>query len=158
MTGEGDPDGDAGPIGESSEGEDRTEEEHIALPRRTNHPYDAPTPPELIEVVARYLRDDLLGRVEGHDRWTLRVAANALMIASREITSSPIHLPRHDERLTSLGFDSDRTLSEAIRSGGLDERWDEVVEVVFANVCDGLSVANPTYAITDEEPPPNSTE
>ena len=131
-------------------------DDHLRLPERTNHPYDAPGPADLIDVVARYLRHDLLDRVQGHDRWTLRVAANALTIAAREIESTERHGLRYQQRLDDLGFDSDRTLSEAIRSGAVDSRWDEVVEAVFANVCDSLSVANPGYARDPEHRPGTS--
>ena len=44
----------------------------------------------------------------------------------------------------------DAALSAAIRSGRMDDRWDEVVAAVSASVRDKLDVAHPGY--TDPEP------
>ena len=116
------------------------------LPERTNAPYDAPDAGALIEAVRRYLHDDLMPRSDGADRWVLRVAANALAIAGREVELGPEHRASHEARLRSLGVDSDRELSEAIRAGTFDDRWDEVASVVRAGVAASLAVANPGYA------------
>jgi hypothetical protein len=118
-----------------------------ALPHRTNPPYDAPDAATLIDAVRSYLHDDLMPRSSGADRWLLRVAANALTIAAREITLGPEHHAAHGERLASLGVSSDRELSEAIRAGAFDDRWAEVAVAVRASVADSLSVANPDYAV-----------
>lgn len=121
-------------------------EDDLALPPRQNHPFDAPGAAELASIVASYLRDDLMTRTEGADQWTLRVAANALTIASREIEQGERYRAKHRERLQDLGFESDRALSEAIRSGSMDARWNEVADAVRATVRDSLAVANPNYA------------
>ncbi len=116
-----------------------------ALPDRTNAPYDAPDAATLIDAVRAYLHDDLMPRSSGADRWVLRVAANALAIASREVTYGQGHQAAHAERLAALGVADDHALSEAIRGGAFDDRWDEVAAAVRASVADSLSVANPTY-------------
>ena len=120
--------------------------EDEALPARTNEPYDAPDAAALISVVRAYLGEDLLDRTEGHDRWLLRIAANALAIAEREIRLGPQHRRNHAERLASLGMSSDRQLAGAIRAGDLDHQIDEVAAVVKASVADSLDVANPDYS------------
>ena len=115
------------------------------LPGRLNEPYDAPDAATLIGAVRSYLHDDLLHRAEGPDRWLLRIAANALAVAEREVRLGPEHRLRHSERLASLGVASERGLAEAIRSGHLDHRLSEVLEVVRGTVLDSLKVANPDY-------------
>ncbi len=117
-----------------------------ALPDRRNHPYDEPDAVALIAAVRHYLHDDLLPRTEGPDRWVLRVAANALAIAEREVTLGPEHRGAHAERLARLGVGSDRELAEAIRAGAFDDRWDEVASAVRASVADSLAVADPDHA------------
>ena len=51
----------------------------------------------------------------------------------------------HARRLASLGVSSEAELAAAIRSGGLDDRMDEVRAVVQATVADKLAVSNPGY-------------
>ncbi len=117
----------------------------MALPPRQNHPYDDPDATALITAVRDYL-DGLMQRSEGADRWLLRISANALGIASREVQLGPTHRSSHLARLAALGVSTDRELAELIRSGELDQRWDEVCGAVRATVNDSLSVANPEYA------------
>jgi len=117
----------------------------LALPERRNHPYDEPDALALIEAVREYL-DTLMQRSSGSDRWLLRISANALGIASREIELGPDHRSAHTARLAELGVATDRELAELIRSGELDHRWDEVRDAIAASVEDSLAVANPSYA------------
>ena len=95
--------------------------------------------------VAAYLRDDLMPRTDGPDRWHLRIAANALSVAAREVTDGPASVAEHHERLAALGFGNDRELSEAIRAGAVDGRFEAVLDAVAAGVADSLAIANPTY-------------
>jgi hypothetical protein len=46
-----------------------------------------------------------------------------------------------------LGMKDDAELAAAIRNGDLDDRFNEVVELVRASVLDKLAVANPSYAL-----------
>ncbi|MGH9112262.1 MAG: DUF6285 domain-containing protein, partial [Acidimicrobiales bacterium] len=52
----------------------------------------------------------------------------------------------HAERLAALGLSSEAELAAAIRSGRLDDRWDDVAAAVRATVADKLAVASPDYA------------
>ena len=115
------------------------------LPPRTNEPYDDPTGPQLIEAVRRYLADDLMPRSSGADRWTLRIAANALAIAGREAELGERHIAAHRERLQVLGAGDDRSLSALLRGGQLDDRMSEALELIAATVADKLAVSNPAY-------------
>lgn len=112
---------------------------------RENWPHDVPDARELVEAVRDYLQDDLGPRVEGRDRFILRVAANALSIAAREIAALPADAAAHADRLAALGVDTEQTLCRAIASGELDGRREEVAEALWATTLDKLAVANPAY-------------
>ena len=112
---------------------------------RANQPHDRPGPSELIDAVRAHLADDLGPRSEGRDRFLLRVAANALAIAGRELSSGPADAAAHAERLAGLGVTSEAELAEAVRGGGFDDRWGELIEVLWATTLDKLAVANPRY-------------
>ncbi len=112
---------------------------------RTNWPHDVPDARELVEAVRDYLADDLGPRAEGRDRFLLRVAANALSIAVRELEAQPTDAAAHRERLAALGVDSEQALSDAIRDGRFDERRRELVEALWQTTLAKLAVANPRY-------------
>lgn len=116
------------------------------------NPHDRPDARALVEAVRDYLADDLGPRAEGRDRFLLRVAANALSIAAREIASFPAHAAAHDERLASLGVESDEALSLAIRDGRFDDRRAALAEALWATTLDELAVANPAYRDETLEP------
>ena len=80
-----------------------------------------------------------------------RVAANMLAIVERELALGPGHEQAHPARLARLGVTDDAELAAAIRSGALDNRIDEVRELVWASVKDKLAVANPTYLARTEQ-------
>ena len=108
-------------------------------------PHDRPTPAELVEAVREFLEGTVMEATEGPVRFHVRVAVNALSIVERELELGPGHEVAHRARLAELGFASDSELAAAIRSGAVDDRWDEVVDAVRASVIDKLAVANPTY-------------
>lgn len=109
-------------------------------------PHDVPDARELVEAVRDYLADDLLARADGRDRWLVRIAANALSIAERELRLGPEHATAHAARLAALGYLDDAAFAAAIRRGALDDRWSEVEAALWNTVADKLAVANPTYA------------
>ena len=108
-------------------------------------PHDRPTAQELSEAV----RSTWRGRGREHRR------SGAISLSGRG--QRPRHHraragagardggPAHRARLDRLRFESDEELAAAIRSGALDERFDEVKRVVWQTVLDKLAVANPTY-------------
>ncbi len=75
-----------------------------------------------------------------------RVAANVLAIVERELLEGPGQELAHGARLAELGFADDEQLAAAIRDGGLDTRWDEVVAAVRASVDDKIAVDNPRWS------------
>ncbi|MGH2684716.1 MAG: DUF6285 domain-containing protein, partial [Actinomycetota bacterium] len=63
-----------------------------------------------------------------------------------ELTMGPAQREAAGAALAGLGFDDEAGLAAAIRSGALDDRWDEVKATVWGLVRDRLAVANPKYA------------
>lgn len=113
------------------------------LPR--DWPHDLPDAQELVETVRGYLADDLGPRTEGRDRWLLRIAANALTIAAREMISGARDRAAHTTRLAALGVESESELAEAIRNGAFDDHRTELAEALWATTLAKLAVANPSY-------------
>jgi aminoglycoside phosphotransferase (APT) family kinase protein len=110
--------------------------------------HDRPTVDELLAATAGFLSEDVVGGADGADprlRFHARVAANALAIARRELRVGPAQAAAHAARLAALGCADDRALVASIRSGALDERWDDVIDTVRALMVAKLTVANPRY-------------
>lgn len=121
-------------------------------PERTNWPHDVPSAAELVAAVRDYLADDLGPRSEGRDRFLLRVAANALSIAEREIAALPEDAVAHAEMLASFVVRSETELSAAIRAGDVDDRRAELADALWATTLRKLAVANPSYRDESLEP------
>ena len=112
-------------------------------------PHDRPTAAELVDAVRELLADEVMDAVDGRLRFQVRVAANALAMVGRELELGAAQAAAHAERLAALGVSDDQKLVDAIRSGAMDARWDEVVASVRAAVVDKLAVSNPTYTTAD---------
>jgi aminoglycoside phosphotransferase (APT) family kinase protein len=113
-------------------------------------PHDRPTMAELVEAVREFLETEVMESAESGLRFHARIAANALAIVERELATGADHAAAHAARLAGLGVADDRELAAAIRSGRMDDRWDEVVDAVADSVQDKLAVAHPGYV--DPEP------
>jgi hypothetical protein len=108
-------------------------------------PHDAPTAAQLVEAVREFLEADVLGATEGRVQFHTRVAMNVLGTVQRELEAGAAPAEAHAARLTALGVDDDAALAAAIRSGALDDRYDEVKAAVWATVRDKVRIANPRY-------------
>jgi len=108
-------------------------------------PHDLPGASELLDAVREFLESEVLPTTEGRLRFHARVAANVVAMVRREMILGPAQGAAHAERLAQLGVADDAALAQAIRSGELAERADEVRAVVRAAVADKLRVANPAY-------------
>lgn len=111
----------------------------------TDAVHDVPTAAELVDAAREFLERDVMPATEGRVQFHTRVAVNVLNMVQRELTLGADQAAGHAERLATLGVSSERELSDAIASGALDDRLDEVVAVVRATVHDKLTVANPKY-------------
>jgi hypothetical protein len=108
-------------------------------------PHDRPDAPTLVEAVREFLADEIEPELDGRLRYHLKVAINVLAIVERELRLGPEHAARHTQRLERLGFQTDAELADAIRSGALDDRLDEVREALTEMVGDKLVVARPDH-------------
>jgi Domain of unknown function (DUF6285) len=108
-------------------------------------PHDRPTAAQLVEAVRELLEGDVVAATSGRVQFHVRVAINVLGMVERELALGPELATAHADRLRALGVESDAELAAAIRSGALDDRWDEVAGAVRATVADKLAVANPRY-------------
>src|SRR5262245_44505427 len=89
---------------------------------------DRPTPAELLDAVAAFLRDDVMRATTGSLAFHARVAANALDIARREITlAADAQRREHATLVGLLGADPSHDLAqlnqllcERIASGAMD--------------------------------------
>ena len=104
-----------------------------------------PTAAELVEAVREFLERDVMAQTQGALQFHARVAVNALAAVERELRDGPAMAGAHAARLAAFGFTSERELADAIRSGDLDDRYDEVAAAVRATVTDKLTIANPKY-------------
>ena len=111
----------------------------------TTEMHGRPTAEELVVAVREFLEKDVMAATSGAVQFHTRVAINALSAVERELRDGPVMEDEHVARLGALGFGSEGQLAEAIRSGELDERYDEIVAAVRATVRDKLLVANPKY-------------
>ncbi|MGB0112013.1 MAG: DUF6285 domain-containing protein [Ilumatobacteraceae bacterium] len=108
-------------------------------------PHDAPTAVELLSAVREWIENDVMAATDGRLKFHARVAANMLGMVEREIELGADQEIAHLARLDALGASSDADLAARIRARDLDDRADEVRELLTASVIDKLTVANPKY-------------
>jgi len=113
--------------------------------------HDLPSMGQLVEAVREWMERDVLTSTSGRVQFHTRVAINALAMVERELKLGSTQQSRHRQRLASLGFSSDESLSAAIRRGDLDANIEQVVESVRADVIDKLAVANPGYFLAEHQ-------
>ena len=88
-----------------------------------------PMPAELLEGVVDFLRDTVVDRVQGHECFLARVAANSLRIAQRELL--------HGQ---NLGLEEQARLSSLLDTAG---SLDELRTELSRRLRDGLSLQTP---------------
>ena len=127
---------------------------------------DAPSPEQLLQAVARYLRDEAgpaLARAgEGALAYQAKVAANMLDIAGRQIDKAPAEQAAEQARLQDLlgGAGSlealNQRLAERIASGELAPRQPGLAEHLWLSTLAKLAVDQPGYdtyrRLTDAAP------
>jgi hypothetical protein len=116
---------------------------------------DRPTASELVAAVREFLERDVMTATEGRVQFHTRVAVNVLNVVERELNLGPdLERVEWTRAAGLLGHDGDvdaleRELAMAIRSGGLDQRLDDVRAHVRATVREKLLIANPGYLPDD---------
>ena len=110
-----------------------------------NGPHDLPSVAQLVEAVREFLEADVMAATDGRVQFHTRVAVNALRMVERELDLGAAQAEAHAADLARLGVADEADLAVAIREGRLDDRGDEVVEVLRRTVRAKLEVANPRY-------------
>jgi hypothetical protein len=113
---------------------------------------DQPSATELLEAVAKFIREHALPQLDQHAAFHARVAANALDIVRREIEfGHASNLEEHKRLLALLKRDGsledlNRELSNRIASGEIDLSNPALSKHLWATVLDKLKMDQPGYA------------
>jgi hypothetical protein len=113
---------------------------------------DEPTPTELVQVVADFLRNDIAPLISGHQAFKLRVGINALDLVVRQLTQAApaegAELVRLRELLGQDGelLELNRALAGQIASGGVGLETPGLSEHLWQTTLDKLAVDQPNYA------------
>lgn len=104
----------------------------------------------LLATVRGFL-DELASRVDADTKFQCQVAAHVIGICERQAALGERFDAEERERYATL-LGSQGTLGEltaqlcdAIRSGKLDDRWDEVVQAVLAQTIRDVQVVRPSH-------------
>jgi len=129
---------------------------------------DRPTAVELLKAAQEFCERDLQPNLTGRVRFHARVLQNVLGILEREWAGEG-HAVRDEWERLRLLLDADtqppatleslkeavatwnRELSGRIRSGAMDDRWDETVDAVYQTVLAKLEIASPRYSAPSSE-------
>ena len=113
---------------------------------------DQPTPVELVNAVAEFLRADVAPQLSGHAAFKLRVGLNALDLVARQLTLEASGDAAELERLSKLLGTSgsleelNRLLSARIASGEVSFDTPGLTEHVWQTTLDKLAIDQPNYA------------
>ena len=113
---------------------------------------DRPDASELAAALAQFLLEEVRPAVPRELRFQLLVAANTAGILAREAAVGEAGIADERRRLAQLLGEpmgdlraAQRQLADAIRAGGLDDRFGETLEVLRESVRAKLAVAHPGY-------------
>lgn len=118
---------------------------------------DEPTPTELLNAVAEFLRNDIAPKISGAAAFKLRVATNAIDLVVRQLELSE---PRAADELTRLVkllgkngslADLNRKLADSIAAGAVDLNTSGLAEHLWQTTMDKLAVDQPNYASYKQE-------
>jgi Domain of unknown function (DUF6285) len=118
---------------------------------------DQPTPEELIQAVADFLRNDIASEISGHTAFKLRVGINALDLVTRQLALEQGSNAAEAARLARLLGEEgtlgelNRTLADRIAKGEADLQTAGLAEHVWQTTMDKLAVDQPNYAAYKRE-------
>jgi Domain of unknown function (DUF6285) len=113
---------------------------------------DEPTPTELINAVADFLRNDIAPMISGHHAFKLRVSINALDLVTRQLAlesrSDAAEAARLSQLLGAQGSlaELNRTLADLIAKGEADLQTPGLADHLWQTTMDKLAVDQPNYA------------
>lgn len=111
---------------------------------------DLPKLPDLLHTVREFI-DEITPQLDGRDRYHAMCAAYLLDVVQRELAMGP-RLDAEERSMLAhfIGMDTDlehgyATLARAIRSGSLDERWEQLMTLLLHHVVDKVRVTKPDH-------------
>ena len=113
---------------------------------------DQPNADEILDVVTRWLREQLSGQQPAPAAFQARVAANALDLVRRQIAHGDrLERESHERLRALLGHDGEadaleRELCERIRERRLDASTPGLMEHLMASTLAKMSIDQPSYA------------
>lgn len=113
---------------------------------------DAPTPVEILEVVAAMIRKDFIPQLPPDAVFHARVAANAIDLVRRQLEQGDALEAASKARLEALlGMEGEaavleQTLCERIRSGALGLESPGLLNHLMADTIAKMAIDQPTYA------------
>jgi hypothetical protein len=113
---------------------------------------DEPTPIELLNAVAEFLRNDIAPKIAGAAAFKLRVATNAIDLVVRQLELSDPRAGDELKRLVTLLGDNgslvdlNRKLAASIANGTVDLRTPGLADHLWQTTMDKLAVDQPNYA------------
>ncbi len=109
---------------------------------------DLPTLPDLLLTVREFI-EEITPQLEGRDRYHAICATYLLDIVRRELDLGPA-LDADERSMIAhfIGMEADlehgyATLARAIRSGSLDDRWDQLLTLLTRHVVNKVRVTRP---------------
>jgi hypothetical protein len=112
---------------------------------------EEPSAAELLDVVAEFLRDQVMPALPPHLSFHTRIAANVVDIVRRELAVAPGAVPAEAQRLAALlGHDGDPAtlnaeLCDRIGAGGIALDDPQLVRHLWATTLDTLAIDQPKY-------------
>lgn len=113
---------------------------------------DQPTAVELLEIVAQFMRDEVVPQLSAHSAFNARVAANAVDIVRRELMFAPKANAAELDRLEALlGERADlesmnRELCRRIAAGAIGLHTPGLTGHLWQTTLDKLAIDQPNYA------------
>lgn len=113
---------------------------------------DHPSAAAILEMVLTHLREQVGPKLEGRDRFELRVALNALGLVRRTLELAPASDAAEQARLEALLGETgnletlNRLLCARIREGALDLSSPDLSAHLRATALEKLAVDQPTYS------------
>jgi hypothetical protein len=113
---------------------------------------DEPTPTELINAVANFLRTEIAPMISGHNAFKLRVAGNALDLVARQLTlasaSDAAEMAGLQALLQTQGSlaELNRALADRIAAGEADLQTPGLADHLWQTTLAKLAVDQPNYA------------
>jgi hypothetical protein len=112
---------------------------------------DEPTPGELINAVAEFLRSDIAPQISGHAAFKLRVSINALDLVTRQLALEQGSDAGEAARLSALlqmqgSLDElNRALADRIARGKVYLQTPGLADHLWKTIMDKLAVDQPNY-------------